>query len=190
MKIPVAMWVVVLMILGGSFPCEGQDALSQATGSQSTSRLVPASEWEHSHEGPYGEALLRVEKAIRCNCGCNLDVHTCQYQMQCGTSPEWSRRIYQSLEAGEADEAILAGFTADFGPNVLMTLPTEGFNWVAYILPWVALLAGAGVVGMVLRHRGPATIPDLSGPDMTPEGWSRIEDELRRLEEEERTSDF
>jgi len=177
--------LAVLMILGGGRLCEGQDM-----GSQTTPSPIPVSEWEHDHDGPYGEALLRIEKALRCNCGCNLDVHTCQYQMQCGTSPEWSRRIYQALEAGDSDDVILAGFTADFGPNVLMTLPTEGFNWVAYLLPWVALLSGAGVVGMVLRRRTAGPIPEGSPPEVSPEGWSRIEDELQRLKDEEGASDF
>ena len=39
----------------------------------------------HYHEGELGEKLLILESALKCNCGCGLDVHSCQFQMQCGT---------------------------------------------------------------------------------------------------------
>ena len=151
---------------------------------------APGGEWEHTHEGPLGETSLRLERQLRCNCGCMLDVHSCQYQMQCGTSPQWSERIQRLLEEGESEEAILAGFTADFGPNVLMTLPTEGFNWVGYLLPWMAILAAAAGVVVFLRRRV-ATVGTKPEPSsMTLEEWDRIQEELRRLEEEERADDF
>jgi cytochrome c-type biogenesis protein CcmH/NrfF len=145
-------------------------------------------EWNHIHEGPYAEVHLALEKAIRCNCGCLLDLHLCQTQMQCGTSPVWSQRILRSLEEGESEETILAGFSAEFGPSVLMTPPTEGFNWVGYLLPWVAILSAATVLGTLLRKRG---IRSGSGTDpdrnlLEPEEWERVSQELARLEDEER----
>ena len=54
----------------------------------------------HYHEGELGEKYLYVESRLKCDCGCGLDVHSCQYQMQCGTSPAWSARIRRDLEAG------------------------------------------------------------------------------------------
>ncbi len=69
----------------------------------------------HYHEGELGDKLMILESALKCSCGCGLDVHSCQFQMQCGTSPAWSQRIRASLEAGESVEAIQAGFVAEFG---------------------------------------------------------------------------
>ena len=43
----------------------------------------------HYHEGELGEKLMVLETGLRCDCSCGLDVHTCQFQMQCGTSPVW-----------------------------------------------------------------------------------------------------
>jgi hypothetical protein len=151
---------------------------------------VPAAEWEHTHEGPYGEAFLRVERGVRCNCGCRLDVHMCQFQMQCGTSPEWSRRILRQLEEGESEEAILASFAADFGPSVLMALPREGFNWVGYLLPWAAILSGVAGVAALLRRREGRARNGAAGSDLTTAEWERIREELGRLEEEERESEY
>jgi len=167
-------------------------AVGPAAGQESPSAIppVPAAEWTHSHEGPYGEALLRVERALRCNCGCMLDVHMCQFQMQCGTSPVWSRRILSALEAGEPEEAILAGFSAEFGPSVLMTLPREGFNWVGYLLPWVAILVGAAGVAALLRRRAALAGMEEVQADVTGDDWDRIQEAMDRLKEEEEGSGF
>ena len=43
----------------------------------------------HYHEGELGEKWLILESSLKCDCGCGLDVHSCQFQMQCGTSPVW-----------------------------------------------------------------------------------------------------
>ena len=47
----------------------------------------------HFHVGEIGERLFSAEERIKCNCGCGFDVHTCQFQMQCGVSPSWTQRI-------------------------------------------------------------------------------------------------
>lgn len=181
-------WVVqipALLLLMFARPVGGQE-------SQIAVPPLPTSTggWNHSHEGPYGEALLRLEKAIRCNCGCMLDVHLCQFQMQCGTSPAWSQRLLSALEAGESDEAILAGFSTDFGASVLMALPREGFNWVGYILPWVAILVGAAGVGALFRRR--TAFADTEGveAEVTSAEWSRIQEAMDQLREEEEGSGF
>jgi cytochrome c-type biogenesis protein CcmH/NrfF len=143
-------------------------------------------EWHHIHEGPYAEAHLALEKSIRCNCGCLLDLHLCQTQMQCGTSPVWSQRILRSLKEGESEETILAGFTSEFGASVLMTPPREGFNWVGYLLPWVAILCAGGTLGAFLRRRGMQTGAAESRGLLQPEEWERVSRELTLLDDEER----
>ena len=145
----------------------------------------PAVQDGHVHEGEIGELLLALERNLRCDCGCTLDVHSCQYQMQCGTSPVWSARILAGLEAGETPEAIEAGFVADFGPTVLMEPPEGGFSVVGYLLPALALIMGGALVGLVIRgglgqERVPAT-----GSGLTEADEARLAEELRRLDEAE-----
>ena len=105
----------------------------------------------HYHEGEVGEKLLVLESNFKCSCGCGLDVHTCQFQMQCGTSPVWSQRIRESLERGETVEAVEASFVADFGKTVLLLPPAEGFNLVAYFLPVFAILTAGMLIGLLTR---------------------------------------
>jgi cytochrome c-type biogenesis protein CcmH/NrfF len=138
----------------------------------------------HYHDGELGEKLLVVEKALKCNCGCGLDVHSCQFQMQCGTSPVWSERIRASLEAGQDVETIQASFVSQFGPTVLMAPPPEGFNLVGYFLPAFAIVAAGMLVGLVVRGgAGQRELAPIETP--TEEQAERLRAALKTLDETE-----
>jgi len=139
----------------------------------------------HYHEGEFGAGYLAVEKSLRCNCGCGLDVHSCQYQMQCGTSPEWSERIRTELEAGLTPEAIQAGFVAEYGPTVLMSPAAEGFNLVGYFLPALAIVSAGALVGLVIRG-GTGRRPAVTRVEQVSDAeQARLAAELRKLERSE-----
>jgi cytochrome c-type biogenesis protein CcmH/NrfF len=138
----------------------------------------------HYHDGDVGEKLLVLERALKCNCSCGLDVHSCQFQMQCGTSPVWSERIRQALEAGQEPEAIQASFVAQFGPTVLMAPPPEGFNLVGYLLPAFAIVTAGMLVGLLAR--GGTSRSDLAPVDHpTDEQSERLRAAMKKLEETE-----
>ncbi len=126
-------------------------ARAQSTGPAHTGYDPYAPMGGHYHEGEVGEMLMALETSFKCNCSCGLDVHTCQFQMQCDTSPVWSVRIRESLERGETMEAIEAGFVADFGKTVFLAPPLEGFNLVGYFLPVFAILTAGMLIGLLTR---------------------------------------
>ncbi len=141
----------------------------------------------HSHDGPLGDKLLYIEQQIRCNCGCTLDAHTCQYQMQCGESPVFTQRIMAALEAGETEEVILAGFVADYGMDILGSPPEEGFNRVGYVMPWVAFVLSGILIGFFLRRnisQAPERVPVVSS-DVSDKDWERLRAEMRAAEKED-----
>lgn len=141
----------------------------------------------HSHDGPHGEDLLRIELMIRCTCGCLMDTHTCQYQMQCSESPAFTQRILAALEAGESEEVILAGFVADFGTDIISSPPMEGFNWVGYVMPWVAVAFSGILIGFFVRRnvaRGRERIP-VGDSDISDTDWQRLRNEMKALEKED-----
>ncbi|HSW28156.1 MAG TPA: cytochrome c-type biogenesis protein CcmH [Longimicrobiales bacterium] len=139
----------------------------------------------HYHEGEFGAKYLALEQSLKCNCGCGLDVHSCQYQMQCGTSPEWSERIRTELEAGLTPEAIQASFVAEYGPTVLMSPPAEGFNLVGYFLPAVAILSASALVVLVIRG-GAGRRREVAPAEPASEAeQARLTAELRKLERSE-----
>lgn len=138
----------------------------------------------HRHEGELGEKWMIIESALKCSCGCGLDVHSCQFQMQCGTSPGWSQRILASLEAGESVEAIKAGFVADYGGQILMMPPAEGFNLLGYLLPAMAMVTAGMLIGLVARGKetGAALAPVA---ELTDADAERLRAAMRKLDESE-----
>jgi cytochrome c-type biogenesis protein CcmH/NrfF len=139
----------------------------------------------HFHNGELGELALVLERSLKCNCSCGLDVHSCQFQMQCGISPGWSERIRRSLEAGESAEAVQAGFVADFGLTVLMAPPAEGFNLVGYLLPSVAIVTAGMFIGLFLRRRGAGRAGPAPVTELDDEDAERLRTALRTLDETE-----
>lgn len=139
----------------------------------------------HYHVGELGEKLMVLERGMRCNCSCGLDVHSCQFQMQCVVSPAWSQRMRQQLEAGESVEAIQASFVAELGPSVLMSPPAEGFNLVGYLLPSVAIITAGMLIGLIVR--GGASRRKWAAPvtELTEGEAERLRDALRQLDEAE-----
>ena len=167
----------VIVAAPGAEPAESTTAAVYAQ--------IQQEDW-HSHEGELGEKFLLIERNLKCDCGCNLDVHSCQFQMQCGTSPAWSQRILRELREGSSVEAIEAGFVADFGPTVLMSPPAEGFNLVGYMLPTIAMLTAAMLIGLVVRAGSRSTTVETAPVrEASPDDEDRIRAAMKKLDESE-----
>jgi cytochrome c-type biogenesis protein CcmH len=61
------------------------------------------------------------------------------------------QEIAIKLAAGEDTETIKAYFLAQYGPQVLGEPPRAGFNWLAWLLPVIALAGGA--IFLLVRGR-------------------------------------
>ena len=110
--------------------------------------------------------------------------------MQCGVSPAWTTRIRERLEAGASDEQILDEFVQEYGRAVLIAPPLEGFNWVGYLTPAMALILGGALVGVVLRRTvARAPRPQPVAP-VSSEEWDRLRAEISKLEAEEGSADW
>jgi len=139
----------------------------------------------HYHEGELGLKYLEIEQSLKCSCGCGLDVHSCQFQMQCDTSPNWSLRIKDGLEKGLTPEAIQASFVADFGPAVLLAPPPQGFNLVGYFLPSFALISAGVMVLLLIRRGGGRDLEAAPLAEISDEDEERLANELRLMEQGE-----
>jgi cytochrome c-type biogenesis protein CcmH len=96
-----------------------------------------------------------VERNLRCQCGCTLDVYTCRTtDFTCQVSPAMHADIKSLVEGGYSAQEILDSFVDTYGERALMAPRPEGFNIVGYVAPFVALAAGAVAVGVVLRNWG------------------------------------
>jgi cytochrome c-type biogenesis protein CcmH len=74
---------------------------------------------------------------------------------QCATQAcvQWRAQIKEMLLIGQSEQQIRDYFVSQYGERVLGAPPAQGFNWLAYILPAVALLIGAAIVWFALRNR-------------------------------------
>ena len=177
---PAQLGVALVLLFASSIAAQS----TESTGPVHLGYDPAAPRYGHFHVGEIGERLFSAEERIKCNCGCGFDVHTCQFQMQCGVSPSWTQRIMQSLEAGQSVEAIEAGFVADYGPTVLMAPPPEGFNLVGYFLPALAIVSVGLLLGLLVRG-GPSRERVASGTEVSAADEERLRDALRKLDEAE-----
>ena len=94
-----------------------------------------------------------LEHQIHCQCGCNLDVYTCRTtDFACSVSPAMHADVMGLVSGGHSAQEILAAFKAVYGEKVLMAPGKSGFNLVGYSMPFVALGAGAVIVGALLKR--------------------------------------
>ena len=130
--------------------------------------------------------VSRVADRLACQCGCLFTVSMCN-MANCGFKKPIVKDIEERLEAGETPDAIVASFVAQYGETVLSAPKPEGFNLIAWIMPFaVILFAGAGI-GMILKrwvrthHQLPDAIPP-SDASVADRYHDRIQKELKDLD--------
>jgi cytochrome c-type biogenesis protein CcmH/NrfF len=140
------------------------------------------------------EALVKdLEGKIRCTCGCNLDVFTCRTtDFTCTTSPAMHRLVLARLDSGMTANQVLAAFQKQYGEMIFMQPPKRGFNWAAYLMPFIGLGVGLGMVMGIVRRWArtssrardaaaeAAAIAPVEGA--TPEEMEKLKQELERFE--------
>lgn len=86
--------------------------------------------------------------------------------------------IRQKLEAGESKEQILQYFVDRYGPGILARPQPSGLGLGAWWMPAIGLLAGAGVLYLVLSRSRGSPADTASDSDLQPE----IQEVLKDLE--------
>jgi cytochrome c-type biogenesis protein CcmH len=125
-----------------------------------------------------------VERNLRCQCGCTLDVYTCRTtDFVCQVSPAMHADIKSLVEGGYSAQEILDSFVDVYGERALMAPRPRGFNLVGYVAPFVAFGAGAIAVVAVLRNwnaksHQPASV-GAATISATPEELARLDAAIR-----------
>jgi len=98
----------------------------------------------------------QVEERLMCYCGCaDLTVRVCT----CGTADAIRREIDARLENGETPDQVVAAYVSRHGAQIRSAPSKAGFELLAWITPFAAiLLAGSALVIVVRRwgRRAPA----------------------------------
>jgi len=129
-----------------------------------------------------------IEHQIRCTCGCNLDVFTCRTtDFTCTTSPAMHQLVLARLDSGMSEAQVLASFQKQYGEMIFMAPPKRGFNWMAYVMPYVGLAVGLGLVTALARrliHARAAGAAASEAPAGTAAAGGASPEELEKLKRE------
>lgn len=120
--------------------------------------------------------IRRVGDKLACLCGaCKNTVATCQ-MLGCHYASPAREKIRAMQAAGASDQAIVDSFVKEHGLKALAVPPAEGFNFLAWAMPWIAIGMGLCAIYLwVRRFRRPATA---AAPEIDPESLARYREQI------------
>ena len=123
-----------------------------------------------------------VSEGLTCQCGCGLTVANCNMPT-CGFSVPMRRDIDRMIGEGKTRAQIISFYRAQYGEKVLSAPTTEGFNILAWTMPFIALALGGGLM-VVAVGRWHSSAP-LAPADSKAGAQLSFDPELRRKLEKE-----
>jgi cytochrome c-type biogenesis protein CcmH len=103
-----------------------------------------------------------TSEALTCQCGCGLTVANCNHP-QCSFSVPLRTQIERMIARGMTRAQIVSFFRAQYGEKILSAPTPQGFNLLAWLMPFAALIGGGVLIFLSLgRWRSPAHAP--AGP--------------------------
>jgi cytochrome c-type biogenesis protein CcmH len=113
--------------------------------------------------GAGDEARFRkLGHQLMCVCGCNQILLECNH-VGCSYSDRMRGELVEATDRGDNDDLTLQSFVQKYGPTVIAVPTVTGFNIVAWIMPFMVLLAGTGLAVYVVRTWRGRPIPALPG---------------------------
>jgi cytochrome c-type biogenesis protein CcmH/NrfF len=103
---------------------------------------------------------------LMCVCGCGQVLLECNH-VGCPDSDREITELRTELATGLPDAGVLNWFVVKYGPPVLAAPLRGGFDVVAWIVPFAALLLGIGIVVFLIsvwRRRTPRGGPPTAPP--------------------------
>src|ERR1700730_11292363 len=88
-----------------------------------------------------------ISEGLTCQCGCGLTVANCNHP-SCGFAIPTRDGIAGMIGKGMTRIQILQSFRSKYGEKVLSAPTAEGFNLLAWVIPYVVV--GAGVLLIVI----------------------------------------
>lgn len=125
--------------------------------------------------------FAKIGHRLMCPCGCAQMLLECNH-VGCPDSETMRAQLTAGVSQGASDDAILSRFVEIYGTTVLAAPRKQGFDLIAWIMPFVALALGAVlVVYFVRRWQAGHMRPAYATPDIPSSAFN----ELRRRAREE-----
>src|SRR5246127_1836841 len=94
--------------------------------------------------------FTEVGHQLMCICGCGQILLECNH-IGCPASDGMRNELMSAVSRGDSDSLVQQAFVQKYGPTVLAAPTTTGFDRTAWIMPFVALLAGCALVVYIVR---------------------------------------
>ncbi len=123
--------------------------------------------------------MKRVGEKLACKCGtCNNTVANCP-MLECHYALPAREKIASALAAGQSDQSIIDGFVKEYGLSALAAPPAEGFSLLSWVMPFVVLAIGLGMIWLYIRRlRKPQPLPEV--PPLDPKLRDRYEERIEK----------
>lgn len=109
---------------------------------------------------------------MMCVCGCGQILLECNH-VGCQYSDRMRTELVAALDRGDNDDLITQAFIQKYGTTVIAAPSTSGFNRVAWIMPFLALVLGLVTTALIVRawkdRPAPATpggVRPVTGPEL------------------------
>lgn len=138
-------------------------------------------------DGTFSPRAQRIGSQLICTCGCTQGALTCT-TLNCTVKLKMQAEIRQRAESSDSDQLVLQSFVQEYGTEVLANPTTQGFNLIAWIMPWVVLGLGLVLVVYFVKRWRRELAPDggEAGADLDPKLRAEIAAELGDMDGEER----
>jgi cytochrome c-type biogenesis protein CcmH/NrfF len=137
----------------------------------------------------------QIGSKLKCMCnGCDQAAGKCYhvggaYSGPCDTAKNMLKEIDAHIAKGLDDQQVLQAMIQEYGPLAYVEPPKTGFGLIAWLMPIFYLLAGTGLVVLVInRWRGRpvavAAAPGMGSGQVSPEMLARAREQAQRETED------
>ncbi len=126
--------------------------------------------------------MQEVSEGLTCQCGCGLTIANCNHP-NCGFAVPLRVELQALIDKGMSRGQILAGLRHKYGEKILSAPTVEGFNLLAWAMPFIAIVAGGvliiAAIGRWRQEAAARAAPGPAGDEFDAALRRRLERELR-----------
>jgi cytochrome c-type biogenesis protein CcmH len=115
-----------------------------------------------------------------------IQCHTTLDESSSTFAVEMKTEVARQIKACRTNQQIIDSMVAQFGPAVLSTPQTHGFDLIAWLLPLGGVLLGAAALAFGARRwqaaRTPASVDSTQSSGLNAEDDRRVDEELKRFD--------
>jgi cytochrome c-type biogenesis protein CcmH len=129
---------------------------------------------------PTDDEVNAVARQLYCPVCENIPLDVCPTQ----ACAEWRDLIRLKLSQGWSADQIKSYFADQYGVRVLAEPPARGLNWLVYVIPPIAILAGVYILFRAFRSWRKLSLESDQADQKPPEAAAGDDPYIKKLEEE------